>query len=49
MCKISGLKIPTLLEIENFSKSIFENIDNNNNMSISFEEFKIWIKYNFEL
>lgn len=49
ICKLVEVNPPSKEEIEFYSHSIFDAIDDDHNNTISYEEFETWIDVQFEL
>ncbi|KAL4498421.1 hypothetical protein ABPG72_013227 [Tetrahymena utriculariae] len=49
LCKIASLPAPTLKQIEDYTMSIFKDVDSDKGGTVSLDEYKSWIKFNWEL
>lgn len=49
LCKLVNLPVPSLEEIEEIAKKLFDTIDYDKSKTIEFEEFKSWILDNYEI
>jgi len=49
LCKLVNMPVPSLDEIEELAKKMFNSIDYDKNKSIDFEEFKAWLLDNYEM